>query len=323
MKRVKPLTGSRSVTSEFSTLRATSVSSWPGEAPGGAKPVAVSEKANGASLRQRFELFGGQARCRARNAHRAHQPPVHAKHRRRHRGHALFALANRPVVALFADLFIGLARLARKRQDHTARRSFVQRQAFAHACVVAQRLRAFHAHQAGPHIAFAHIKRGAFARGKGQLAQRGLQHVLHVKTGLVARAQPACSRAQAPVAVLALHHEARLRQRARQAQHRGLVQAAAAAQLGQGQAGFAQCKGFQHLQGTCDGDDTTTGFCICRSHGTGRGGEGLGGLGGVVAHGAIRFMVRNCIVWVETSAYSRTHGAGPEHGSQQRPCRPA
>ena len=100
-----------------------------------------------------------------------------------------------------------------------------------------------------------------------QFAQRWLQHVLHIKARLVARPQPACRRAQTPVAIFALHHVPGLRQRARQAQHRGLVQTAAPAQLGQRQARFPQPKSVQQLQCPGDGNHAAIGCGRARCRG--------------------------------------------------------
>ncbi|KEH09391.1 hypothetical protein GY14_13380 [Delftia tsuruhatensis] len=148
--------------------------------------------------------------------------------------------------------------------------------------MVAQGLRPFHAHEAGAHIAFAHIEGRALAAGLRERAQRGLQHVLHIEARLVARTQPASGRAQAPVPIVPLHHEARLRQRARQPQHRGLVQRAAPAQFRQGQVRLPEGEGAKQLQGTRDGDDAAVlgraGLVI----GWLRRGRGAGGL----VHGA-------------------------------------
>jgi hypothetical protein len=63
--------------------------------------------------------------------------------------------------------------------------------------------------------------------------KRRLDDVVDVETGLVARSKPASRWAEAPLAVIGLHHVARQCKGSGQAQHRRLVHARAAAELGQ------------------------------------------------------------------------------------------
>ncbi len=249
-------------------------------------------------LRERFELFRLQARCGPRDAHRAQQPPVHTEHRRGDRGHALFALADGPVVSALADAFVLRARRAGEGQDHAARRAPVQRQALAHAGMVPQGLGALHAHEAGADLSLAHIESRALPGGLGERAQRRLEHVLHVEPGLVARPQPARGGPEPPVAVLALHQVAGMRQGAREPQHRCLVQRTPPAQLGQRQLRLPQGERREHLQCARDGGDAA----VAGGSGTRRNlcGDGPGWCAGGVAHGSTRCVVRNGIVCSET-----------------------
>ena len=98
-------------------------------------------------------------------------------------------------------------------------------------------------------------KRRALAGGLRQFEQHRLDDIVDVERGLVARTQPARGRPQPPFAVLPLNHIAAVSEGPQQAQGRGLVHAAAARQLGQGQALVLHAERFEKLECPRDGGD--------------------------------------------------------------------
>ncbi|MNY38489.1 hypothetical protein D3C86_1731200 [compost metagenome] len=93
-------------------------------------------------------------------------------------------------------------------------------------------LRSFDPDEAGSLLSLPDVERSAFAGLDRQLPQHRLHHFLNVEGGLVARAQPPGCAAEPPVAVFLLHQIVVRRQRARQPQHGGLVDAGPPAQFG-------------------------------------------------------------------------------------------
>ena len=168
------------------------------------------------------------------------------------------------------DGFIRLALLTGESQDDTPRCTQRQRQAHADAHVVAHRLGPFDPRDARSLLALSDVERRALLGLLGQGAQGRLDHVVDAETRLVAGPKPTGGRAEPPLALLALHHVARSRQRTRQTQHGAVVQSGPATQLGQGQVALANAERLHHLQGSRDGDDTPYacrrgfGGCHCR-----------------------------------------------------------
>ena len=102
-----------------------------------------------------------------------------AKNGGRNDCHALLALSNRPVKTTLAYGLIELAGRSRKSRYHAPWRPLVQRQAFTHPCLMAQRLRPFHAHKAGSDVAFSDVEGGAFSAVHGERAVRAPARFAH------------------------------------------------------------------------------------------------------------------------------------------------
>ena len=190
--------------------------------------------------------------ARTRDAQRADERLVEAKHRARHGGRLRIALAEGCGVHAPADLVIFSAGETAESKDDVASGTHSEREAVTDVDRVAHRSRRFDAVQAQPLGLIAHIEGSAFVQLVDDLAQDLRNDLGGAEMLLVHGPQRQHLRAEPVGTVLAAVQIAPFFERFRQADRRAFIQTGALGQLSQAQLLILVGKGVENRQGTID-----------------------------------------------------------------------